>query len=100
MTIMLAKLDCLSRDRNYTEREMKSAYPRVFVAKLAHDIGDHDLYEFFSRWCEVRSAKVVMDRETGASKGFGFVELPDEATVEQALQLNDYEFRRRRLVVT
>lgn len=78
---------------------MKSAYPRVFVCKLDQQVTDSELYEFFSRWCTVRSAKVVLDKETGESRCFGFVELETEQDVKTALELNGYQFNGRRIKV-
>ena len=49
----------------------------IFVAAFAYD--DAELEEIFEKFGKVNSAKVAMDRETGKSKGFGFVEMPNEA---------------------
>lgn len=59
---------------------------KLFVAGLPNDFDDTDLKEMFELYGEVKSAKLVTDRATGKSKGFGFVEMPDRtealATIE------------------
>ncbi|KAB8139836.1 RNA-binding protein [Chloroflexia bacterium SDU3-3] len=48
---------------------------KLFVGNLSWNIGDADLEEVFSAYGEVKSARVITDRETGRSRGFGFVEI-------------------------
>lgn len=60
---------------------------KLFVTGIPYDMDDIDLGEMFGLYSEVRSAKVVMDRATGKSKGFGFVEIPNEAEARVAMQL-------------
>jgi RNA recognition motif-containing protein len=48
-------------------------------------VQDEDLREFFTEYGEVASAKVITDRETGKSRGFGFVEMPDDAAAQKAI---------------
>ncbi len=72
----------------------------IFVAKLSYDTNNQDLREVFERFGEVDSAKVIFDRETDRSRGFGFVEMPNEEEANDAiLHLNDAEFDGRRIVV-
>ena len=52
---------------------------RIYVGNLPYSTNDSELAEIFSQFGEVQSANVVMDRETGRSRGFGFVEMDDEA---------------------
>jgi cold-inducible RNA-binding protein len=54
---------------------------KLYVGNLAYSVRDDDLREKFSAFGQVQSAKVMMERDTGRSKGFGFVEM---ATAEQA----------------
>ncbi|MGD1982873.1 MAG: RNA-binding protein [Chromatiaceae bacterium] len=62
----------------------------IYVGNLAYSVTDDDLREAFSAFGEVSRASVIMDRETGRSKGFGFVEMPDDAAAESAIKaLND-----------
>ena len=49
----------------------------LYISNLSFRVGDNDLQELFSNYGEVMSAKVIIDRYDGRSKGFGFVEMPD-----------------------
>ena len=62
----------------------------IYVSNLSFNIQDEDLREFFAPYGEVASAKVISDRETGRSRGFGFVEMSDDAAAQKAItELND-----------
>ncbi|MBR9997904.1 MAG: RNA-binding protein [Cyclobacteriaceae bacterium] len=72
----------------------------IFVAKLSPRTNDESLLELFQDFGEVSSAKVIFDRETGNSKGFGFVEMPDDSEALQAIEgLNESEFQGSTIVV-
>ena len=72
----------------------------IFVAKLSTSTNDDSLADLFSGYGEVVSAKVIMDRETGRSKCFGFVEMPDDDEAQEAIgALNDKEFEGNTIVV-
>ena len=72
----------------------------IFVAGLPYDLDDAELEEIFEKFGKVTSAKVAMDRETGKSKGFGFVEMPNEAEAKDAIEnLNDISLGKKPLVV-
>ena len=72
----------------------------IFVAGLPYDLDDAELEEIFEKFGKVASAKVAMDRETGKSKGFGFVEMPNEAEAKEAIEnLNDISLGKKPLVV-
>jgi len=72
----------------------------IFVARLSAGTKSHDLEQLFSKFGEVTSAKVVTDRETGRSKRFGFVEMPDEQAAYQAIdKLNETELDGSQIVV-
>ena len=58
----------------------------IYVSNLSFNTNDAELNELFSKFGTVSSAKVIMDRESGRSRGFGFVEMPDEAAAKQAMQ--------------
>jgi cold-inducible RNA-binding protein len=78
----------------------KNIYMKIFVAGLPYDLDDAELEEIFEKFGTVASAKVAMDRETGKSKGFGFVEMPDEAQAKEAIDgLNDISLGKKPLVV-
>ncbi len=68
----------------------------IYVGNLAYGITDDDLREAFSAFGEVSRASVIMDRDTGRSKGFGFVEMPDNAQAEAAINgLNEKDLSGR-----
>ena len=59
---------------------------KIYVGNLSFSSNDQDLAGMFREFGEVTSASVVMDRETGRSRGFGFVEMPDDNAAMQAIQ--------------
>ncbi len=72
----------------------------IFVAKLSARTTGEDLEQVFGEYGEVASAKVIMDRETGNSKRFGFVEMADDTAGNQAIdRLDDTELDGARIVV-
>lgn len=72
----------------------------IFVAKLNFRTESEDLKVAFEQYGEVSSAKVIMDHETGKSKGFGFVEMPDDDEAFEAINgLNEKELDGRVIVV-
>jgi cold-inducible RNA-binding protein len=78
----------------------KKSNMNIFVAGLPYDLDDAELEEIFEKFGKVNSAKVAMDRETGKSKGFGFVEMPNETEAKEAIEgLNDISLGKKPLVV-
>ncbi len=71
----------------------------IFVAKLNFKTRKEDLERAFSQFGEVSSAKVVTDRDTGRSKGFGFVEMPNDEGNRAIVALNETELDGRVIVV-
>lgn len=72
----------------------------LFVAGLPYDLDDAELLEFFEKFGEVKSAKVAIDKETGKSRGFGFVEMPNAEEAKEAIEgLNDISLGKKPLVV-
>ena len=72
----------------------------IFVAKLSFRIKEEQLKELFDEFGNVESAKIIIDKTTGRSKGFGFVEMPDETEALNAIgNLNDKEIEGRNIVV-
>lgn len=62
----------------------------IYVGNLAYTVTDEELRDAFAAFGEVSRASVIMDRDTGRSKGFGFVEMPDSAQAETAIkELNE-----------
>jgi RNA recognition motif-containing protein len=58
----------------------------IYVSNLSFNVQDEDLREFFAEYGEVSSAKVILDKFTNKSRGFGFVEMPDDAAAQKAIQ--------------
>jgi cold-inducible RNA-binding protein len=72
----------------------------IFVAKLSFDTESEELKKVFEEFGAVSSANVIMDKFTGKSKGFGFVEMDDDNEAGNAIsQLNDTELDGRTIVV-
>jgi RNA recognition motif-containing protein len=57
----------------------------IYVGNLSYDVNDRDLQDLFEQHGSVSSAKVITDRVTGRSKGFGFVEMPDGNEAQKAI---------------
>ena len=73
----------------------------IFVAGLSYQINDADLKELFEEYGTITSAKIITDKDTGRSKGFGFVEMEDDAEGQKAIEeLNDAEYDGRTLAVS
>jgi RNA recognition motif-containing protein len=72
----------------------------IFIAGLSYDITDSDLANLFSEYGEISSAKVITDRETGRSKGYGFVEMDDELAQKAIEELNGAEYNGRTISVS
>ena len=73
---------------------------KLYVGNLAYSVRDESLHEAFSQFGTVTSAKVMMDRETGRSKGFGFVEMSSDPEAQSAINgMNGQPLEGRPLVV-
>ena len=73
---------------------------KLYVGNLAYSIGDGDLQRLFGAHGSVASAQVIMDRDTGRSKGFGFVEMSSDAEAQAAIAaMNGAEVDGRPLTV-
>ncbi|MDY0321072.1 MAG: RNA-binding protein [Arcobacteraceae bacterium] len=72
----------------------------IYVGNLSYNLSDMDFKDLFGQFGEVVSAKIIKDRETGRSRGFGFVEMSAKADGQTAIeQLHGKEFQGRTLVV-
>ena len=72
----------------------------IYVANIAYSAKDQDLRELFEAYGEVTSAKIIMDKATNRSRGFGFVEMADDNAGRQAIEgTNGKSFHGRDLVV-
>ena len=73
---------------------------KIFVIGLPYDLDDAELEEIFEKFGTVTSAKVTLDKETGKSRGFGFVEMPVTEEAKDAIEsLNDISLGKKPLVV-
>jgi len=73
---------------------------KLYVGNLPYSVSDSDLQQMFEAHGTVQSAQVIMDRDTGRSKGFGFVEMGSDAEAQAAIQaMNGNEIDGRALTV-
>ena len=73
----------------------------IYVANLSFRVSSEDLEGIFAEYGEVSSAKVITDKFSGRSKGFGFVEMPDEAAANKAIEeLNGAEYDSKVIAVS
>jgi RNA recognition motif-containing protein len=73
---------------------------KLYVGNLAYSVRDDSLHEAFSQFGSVTSAKVMMDRDTGRSKGFGFVEMGSDSEAQAAINgMNGQALEGRAIVV-
>ena len=61
----------------------------IYVSNLSFNVQDEELLEMFKSFGAVTSAKIITDRETGRSRGFGFVEMPDDNAAREAISQLD-----------
>ena len=72
----------------------------IYVGNLSYRMTDEDLGKLFSTYGTVSESKIVIDRETGRSKGFGFVEMPNQAEGDEAIkQLDGKDIEGRNIKV-
>lgn len=72
----------------------------IYVANIPFKASESELKELFEEHGEVSSVKIILDKETQRSRGFGFVEMPDDASAKQAMtELNGYSFLGKELMV-
>lgn len=73
---------------------------KLYVGNLSYSVTSQGLEQMFAEFGNVRSAQVIQDRDTGRSKGFGFVEMADDNAAQEAINnLHDKEVEGRRLTV-
>jgi len=73
---------------------------KLFVAGLPYDLDDNELVEIFEKFGPIISAKVAIDKETGESRGFGFVDMQNDEDGKEAIEhLNDISLGKKPLVV-
>ncbi|GHV66564.1 RNA-binding protein [Bacteroidia bacterium] len=57
----------------------------IYISNLSYGVSDTDLKDLFAEYGDISSAKVITDRETGRSRGFGFVEMPNDEQAQKAI---------------
>ena len=73
----------------------------IYISNLGFNVEDGELKQIFEGYGEVSSAKVIIDRHTGRSKGFGFVDMTDDAAAQKAIsELNQTEYDSKILNVS
>lgn len=73
----------------------------IYISNLSFSTSDAGLKDLFAEYGDISSAKVITDRETGRSRGFGFVEMPDDEQAQKAIaELNEKEFDGKVINVT
>ncbi len=73
----------------------------IYVSNLSFNVQDEDLKEFFAEYGEVTSAKIIMDKFTNKSRGFGFVEMPNDEAAQKAIkELDGAHVEGRAITVT
>ena len=72
----------------------------IYIGNLNYRVREDDLKQVMEEYGAVDSVKIIKDRETGKSKGFAFVEMPDDSAAKKAIEeLNEAEFEGRQMVV-
>ncbi len=72
----------------------------IYVGNLVFDVSESDLREAFEQFGEITEVRLIMDKYSGKSKGFGFIEMPSKAEAEKAIEeMNGKEFQGRALNV-
>ena len=71
----------------------------IYVGNLPFTTSDADLKEIFTEYGEIQSAKVILDRETGRSRGFGFIEMSETAARKAIAELDGAEYDGKQLTV-
>lgn len=72
----------------------------IYISNLSYNTNSDSLNQLFAEYGDVSSANIINDRETGRSRGFGFVEMPDDAAGQKAIdELNDTDFEGKTIRV-
>lgn len=73
----------------------------IYVCNLAHEVTQEDLEELFSEYGTVETVNIIKDRFSGMSKGYGFVDMPDNSEADKAMKaLNGIEFKDNRIKIS
>ena len=73
----------------------------IYIGQLDYSVTEDDLKDAFSKFGDVSSVKIITDRDSGQSKGFGFVEMPDDSGANKAMEaLNGSQLKGREIKVS
>ena len=73
---------------------------KIYVGNLSYSVDENELKKLFEQHGEVSSAQIIIDKHSGRSKGFGFVEMTDDTQAEAAIEaLNNQDFQGRNIKV-
>jgi RNA recognition motif-containing protein len=85
---------------NGKERDIKEVKVNIYAGNLSHELTEEELQEAFTEFGEITSARIITDRYSGVSRGFGFVEMPTKSEAEAAIAgMNGKELKGRALTV-
>jgi RNA recognition motif-containing protein len=81
-------------------RNQRGWFMNIYVGNLSYEVTEDDLKSMFSEFGEVDTVKLVLDRFSGRSKGFGFVEMPSNSEADKAIKaLNGNMFKGRNIKI-
>jgi RNA recognition motif-containing protein len=84
----------------HLNRVIKESFMNLYVGNLSYSVTEEDLKEAFSEFGELESVNIIKDKYSGQSKGFGFVEMPDNAEADKAIKaLNGNDLKGRAIKV-
>ena len=99
LSVKFSAFLCFSFNKNLRDRK-KVMNNKLYVGNLSFHLTEDDLGEFFAQVGTVESAKIIEDRDTGRSRGFGFVEMSSEEEAQAAIeQLNGEDLDGRNVVI-
>ena len=82
------------------ELRRETKHLRIYIGNMPYGVSSEDLSELFGEYGHVQDATVIMDRETGRSKGFGFIEMPNNSEADRAIkELNSTQLQGRMITV-
>jgi len=98
--ILLERDSALARDEKKNNRERMDAELNIYVGNLSYEVTEEELTTSFGAHGQVDTARIITDRDTGRSKGFGFVEMANSDEAKAAIEaLNGTEMGGRTLTV-
>ena len=72
----------------------------IYIGNLNYDISEDELMDIFKEYGEVASVKIIIDKYSGRSKGFGFIDMPNDQEATEAMEnINDTDIKGRRIKV-